>query len=1049
MYTDYNTYEEIVATKAAIAVGQQQVAPTCAVHDKSCTFLIPANPNIKACENPGAQCPPAWIFVGFDYFAANNTLAYGTGAIKIIYPGSSPTTTTTSPAPSLSVNLSAPSSSDGVAVGSRVAVVAKITAVGGSVNSINLGQGLSSSNTSATVVTGSSIPNNFSLGSGASRSVVFEVKATKAGTANLALQASGKTSSGSAVSGSGTLKFKIGVSALTLTVATSPKTLTLKVANDGSIVPDTVAVKVTATNTSKATISGVQLLSLNPQPADPTQALNVLGLATGTLPVSFKGSFAPGASASKSFKLQVTGDGTYTFRALALYDDPTEPGGNGRSVATGGNFTAKVPLLYFSGTVDPGSVSGGGGNTGNSGNTGDSGDTGDSGVSGAPVVKGGSSWLVDATIKDESSYQNLCVSPLIPKLSGNAAATGPSDITVSTGGIDGPFAGALAPGKTVHLQMFVATSVDGTTHSTVSFAPVASLLDAGGSCDSKSVGSLTKLASSGITVPKGTGSVTVHVDESVPLAASTGTLINAVNFFGGFGQNLFGDTFHQVLDVVALARSASSTSDEFKLLNAVTPGLQLGTAAKETQQAAQAVYAATGVYADYWRTASDADKQSIIAQTASVLSRVGGDFWSSAKGTVTDAAEPYMQKLQTAYATGDDAQVWHLWGQGWGSLTQQAVMLVFFDVLGNKISGSATTLEKTASEAEEDWTKSEASLPFDTALETVKPGTVLDEDEAASLWGVSASEYTGMSEIAVDEGVNIGVRSRSPGSIAELEKGSVWKNENIKPKNVDDIDIDWLGFRPQDIDQVRFRTFTDQQVAAITEKIQDSTLTKAQKSAVFDRLETRLGEEKYVSTIQGYSKQGEINVGFNYRSNGLNVTSTRKILKFDLLSSPIGAEDGIPAGGTYYTPYQENLNYYNVRKGSGALPANCKRLIGSVLCTITGDVDGVYITNLSGGAVAQTTLLRVYKKLQALGWQHPETLTWINNQGQFFFGTKADILSGLEQGGGQAMMEFGADGVQRATYLNLKQSSLIGSENYRVQITGGYSELLNAAAATH
>jgi hypothetical protein len=111
-----------------------------------------------------------------------------------------------------------------------------------------------------------------------------------------------------------------------------------------------------------------------------------------------------------------------------------------------------------------------------------------------------------------------------------------------------------------------------------------------------------------------------------------------------------------------------------------------------------------------------------------------------------------------------------------------------------------------------------------------------------------------------------------------------------------------------------------------------------------------------------------------------------------------------------------------------------------VLCTVTGDTDGVYITSVDGGPVPKDTLLKVYAELQAAGWQHPETLTWINDQGQFYFGAKAKILKGLEQGGGEAMVEFGPDGKRRATYLDLDQSSLLGTNNYYVRVVGGYTD---------
>lgn len=187
---------------------------------------------------------------------------------------------------------------------------------------------------------------------------------------------------------------------------------------------------------------------------------------------------------------------------------------------------------------------------------------------------------------------------------------------------------------------------------------------------------------------------------------------------------------------------------------------------------------------------------------------------------------------------------------------------------------------------------------------------------------------------------------------------------------------------------MRFRTYTDQQVAAIKANIESAGLSAEQRAAVLDRLETRIGEEKYIPKVEGFSKKGQINVGFNDRDNGVNRASTSQLRKCDLEAAPIGADGDIPAAGTYYTPYKENPKYASLAKSGGPLPADCKEVLLSVLCTITGDVDGVYVTNVAGGPVPPAKLVKVYEALQAAGWQHPETLTWINNQGEFSSGPR-------------------------------------------------------------
>ena len=80
------------------------------------------------------------------------------------------------------------------------------------------------------------------------------------------------------------------------------------------------------------------------------------------------------------------------------------PGGNGRAAGLGGPFTATVPPLYFSAQTDPASVLARGG---------------------ANWVKGGATWFISGEVKNESAYKDLCVAPLMPSFTGNAAGVGP------------------------------------------------------------------------------------------------------------------------------------------------------------------------------------------------------------------------------------------------------------------------------------------------------------------------------------------------------------------------------------------------------------------------------------------------------------------------------------------------------------------------------------------------------------------------------------------------------------------------------------------------
>ena len=984
-------------------VGGGKVVAGCGVNQSTCDVIVP----------PGGT---AWVPI---YVRQNNDPP----TIYLIFNSGQPL----KKGGHLVMSVSSSAASGNIEVTKTATIFVKLTAVGGEVDSIVPSTlYLSSSSLTTTNVAPAA---GFSLAKGTSRVLRYSVTGASEGAATVSVSAQGIDAEGRSTSASGALSFEVGVRTIAIRVVTAPYKVDLKVDDHGTVLGETIDVKVTLTNTTTAPVDGVQLLSLRPVPVDPTQQLDQLAFAAKSLPVSF-GTLAAKASSTKTLRLDVTGDGKYEIKALALYHDAAATGGNGRASATGGRFEAVVPALFYSAKREADHVTLRGGE---------------------PYVRAGATWYTAATIKNVSSYRRLCILPMVPTLAGNAGAAGPVNIA-DTGvrSVGGPFAGVLEPGHKVTLSMFVDTSGEGATSSAVEVVPRAVELGRNDRCDQTTAASRQRLTPADTTIVKDSEKFTVHVDVSNPLVPPSSALSNTINFFGGVGQSLFVDTFEQIASVVALAHSASSTSDEYAALNLVIPGG--GYAYGASVKAAQLIYTAGDVYAGYWRNATAAEKDSVLSRTAHFLSSVTGDFFTNAQGAVKDSAEPWMAQLENAYATGNDAQVWHLWGQVGGHVLQQVVTLVFVEVLGAKIAASAPELEAVSTKAGEEWATQSTTVAAETstlspaeALTKVPPGTALKIAEEEALWGMDPTADAALAKIAEEEHVVIGVRGRSPGSIAKLREGSVWKNEAIKPKNVNDIDVQWLGFREADMSEVRFRTYTPEQEAAIRTRVAEAAIPEAEKQAILDRFATRLSEKKYISTIEGYAKQGEINVGFNYRDNGINRASTRQIRKFDLLSSAPPVEDGIPAGGTYYTPLQENLEYYKLRKG-GTLPADCRRLLASVLCTITGDVDGVYITTVDGGAVPATKMEAIYARLQAAGWQHPETLSWINNQGEFLFGAKSKILQGLEQGGGEAMIEFAPDGVRRATYLDLAQSSLVAPGEFRLRVVGGYTSTVATVA---
>ncbi len=920
------------------------------------------------------------------------------------------------------------------AVGTVVAVKVRVTAGAKKVTAVTLGKGLVIGGPVATLTSSPSGSSGFTLAAGASRTFAFKVKAVKAGTAKLGASASGRSGT-STISGSGSDTLKVGKSALAITMTsvaegTKLARFPLEVTDEGVVKPRNISVKVKLTNTSKVKIEGVSFESLRPVPVDRTLPLDQLGFDRGTFPVKL-GTFLPGSTATRTFTLAVTGDGKYELHALVLTKDPAAANGTGVVTAIGGEFESTVPALFYTAKRDDDNIAD---------------------RNGTAFVKAGTPWYVSAKLKNVSTYRPLCVLPMAPTIVGNASSAGPINIALrDLRSIGGPHAGELAPGKDVPLLMVVDSSPNGSTVGKVDVEPTAVEIDRGAQCTEATARAGKKLGATDRRIVAGSTSFSVKVDVSAPLKEPVNGFVKTVNAFGGIAHSLFFDTLEQVGGLVALAHSAASTPAQYGLMGQLYPTAALGYAA--TLKACSLVYTATQVYADYWRTATAAEKDSLFAQAGSVLSRITGDFFTEGAKTVREGAEPFMNDLEKAYATGDDARVWHLWGRVGGHVLQQVVTLVFAEVLGAKIAANEGKLEAAAQAATEEWVSSEATvnavkgtLPADAALETVPPGSRLNLSEMESLWGQDAASDVAFARIAKEEEVVLGVRGRQIESVKKLETGSVWKHENLKPKNVSEIDIEWLGFRRADKAEVRFRTYTPAQEATIRQRVGASGLTGPQREVVLKRLETRLGEAQYVDKIKSFAKKGEINVGFNYRDNGLNRATTQQVRRFSLVDEAIEAEGGIPGGGTYYTPLQENLKLYDLRKG-GVLPPGCRRLLASVLCTVTGDMDGVYITTVNGGSLSAEKMARVYERLQKAGWQHPETLTWINDQGQFLFGAKSKILKGLEQGGGEAMIEYAPDGVRRATYLNLDQSVLLAPNKFRLQVVGGYTGEASPLAA--
>jgi hypothetical protein len=879
-------------------------------------------------------------------------------------------------------------------VGDKLSVPITVTAGATDLSGVTL-SALKLAGNAATVTTQPPGISNFALRAHMSSTFDWQVKGVKAGSVTLTSSVSGKDAAGTIVSSQDSKSLKVASKAIRITITTTPNKHTLKVDDKGKVHSATLQVRVRVANTTKLKITGISVISLDPVPADRTQRLHKLRFAKGELPIKI-GTLAPGASKVKTLKLKVTGDGKYVVKALALYADKSQPGGNGRATGQGGAFTVAVPLLFFTASLE------------------------DAGPGGQVTVAGGTPWYVSGHVKNLSSYQTVCLSPLTPNWGSNAGGLGPNQIgVVGPGEPAPPLAGPVEPGETISWLLRADTDANGGTRGSVTLKPRVTLGETGDDCNVLSTDRRPALAASKLKIARGSDSFSAHVEVS---HANSDAGAGFLEFFGAYGEGSY-KVLAKLLEAgTTFVKEYGGVPKLYAALRSVDPVH----AAHRAATALASVARATALTASFWINATTDEQDVFLFHVYEDFAAKTGQVWTGTENAIRTSARSWFDGVVRAYYAGDDSAMFKsLGGTAGEGLTQTAIEMAKFE-LGLTLLKKGAQLTSIAARV----VRTGETL---TGLRGITVGRLLKFEEMQRLWGLSKADFEAFKQIAEEEGVVIGVRGRSPRSVKNLEEGAVWKHENLKPKNVNDIDYKYLGFPERDADLVAFRTYTPEQKRAILEKIHSSGLNKEQLAAVLDRAETRFGEKQYLSQIEHYAHQGEIDVGFNYADNGLKEESTSELRKFALDGSDIGG------GAMYYRPLQENPALKGLAE-KGKLPDWCKRLLKTVLCRVTGDMDGVYITNVGGTSLSDTKRLRIYLKLAKAGWQHPETLTWLLGDGQFFFSAKKKILAGLEKAG-QAMIEFGPDGKQRATYFDLSKSFLFAPDSYYIDVLGGYGAL--------
>ncbi len=347
----------------------------------------------------------------------------------------------------------------------------------------------------------------------------------------------------------------------------------------------------------------------------------------------------------------------------------------------------------------------------------------------------------------------------------------------------------------------------------------------------------------------------------------------ALEFFGAYAQGAYNVLAH-------LYESGVSLAHEYNSVDKVVAALGRGSSVVLAQ-----LYKAAAFASWFYTKSTEDERRQFFDQVKADFARKTGEVWDGLQTGIQQSVGTWLEKVYAAYTSGDWESLFHVLGEGAGTgFTETAIQMAEWELAIGAVKQTGA-LARTIN-------RYRIQSGVLEALKGVPAGRILQFSEMQRLWGLALEDYEAFKKIAEEEGVVIGVRSRAPISVQNLEDGAVWKHEELKPKNVSEIDHRYLGFDKGDYGLVAFRTYTPAEQAAIRANI--ATLPKAERAVVNARFETRLAEHEYVPKIEQLNQQHRINVGFNYADNGLVLENTSNVRAFALKARDRGRRDVLP-----------------------------------------------------------------------------------------------------------------------------------------------------------
>jgi probable HAF family extracellular repeat protein len=645
------------------------------------------------------------------------------------------------------------------------------------------------------------------------------------------------------------------------------------------------------------------------------------------------------------------------------------------------------------------------------------------------LIQAGTSFLINLTLENRSTYRKIIVDPIYPTLDGNAADGSVFPSTVGYTGANpagseneveaNPYI-ALNPGETVHYLAVVRTGasdaadtqtkVSGGTHASVKFDPPTAVILA-------SDNTTSQVAPDHVVMVPGSDDFEVGIDDSgmtaAPWAASDpGTWLDATwSVSKGLSWGLWRATYGAVrgllwdlpsLVVKGIYNVSTASLDYMDRM------VELWTACDDNSACLDdLVDTVTDKILDTYEQAPE-----LLTQSASQL-----------KQQVDQALTSHFAKLEAEWDAGDwrDALT-ELTAEGTDTAINVALMLGPAVLARSPKAAAAWNTLKTATYAKVGdglaatvRALEPAKAAFLALSKVVKPGYWFTEEQMASLFGVSERESSLLSAFTKRLGINVVLRSRASQAIKYLEEGlAVMKPYWIKTKNVNQLDVDFLGYTggtgaDSELGKVVFRPPLSQEAVEAKLRAKGVDPSDPEWSEVLSRLKTRTKEyHGEYKQMQKWNKAGKVRGKWPWGENGVN---------------PAVQADT-------YSTVRFRLN----TKGGAVIPEIFE---GGKWKFITGDIDLIAITKANGSALSDVEHVSILKQLSNLiGAQHPESATWIND-GKFWFKAKKGYLTNE---GECCLAQYGPDGKIRAVEFNEKLSDPTSwtKLNYRIFWKGGY-----------